>query len=189
MAIGNATEIVAFVERLIDDEGNEHHSDSEIYDALKRYRWEARYLKLDALVTKASGGTTSYTVFVPPSDNWRYFESDTISYDYNYDSLAASESSVDYIEGRWEFSSAPTRPVYVLGWSHDPYAAAADLLEVRGSQLGESFQSFQSLTGNFSFGREKRAGPLELADKYRAMSRNASHMRRIERVDLNPFDG
>ncbi len=70
--------------------------------------------------------------------------------------------------GRWTFAAEPLRPVTILGWNYDPYQAAADLLEVRATQLAEDYD-FQ--TGPDSFKRSQRhAQLLKMADRYRAMS-------------------
>lgn len=182
MSLESASAIVSFVARLINDPGHEYHAPAEIYEALKRHRVEARYLALDALPTKAPGGVTSYQTFVTPDPKLRYFETDAVLYDHNYDELTPATS--DYFEGRWTFETEPEkRPVMLVGFSHDPYGAAADLLEVRAAQVAEDLVSFQSLSGGFAYAN-KRSGPMELASKYRAMSRSGVGVSTIRRSDL-----
>lgn len=180
MAREAMTEIIDLVERLIDDESNAYHSADEVQDALDQNRVEGRYLKLEAIPTRASGGTVTYVTFEAPA-NWNYWEDDASLLDYNYDAL--SPATEDWFTGRWTFSTEPTRPVYILGWSYDIYGAAADLLEVRGSMLAEEYDSFSVFNGSFSSSVAKRRGPLELAKKYRAMMRTT--VADVYRTDVN----
>ena len=183
MSVSTASAVIDFVERLIDDEDNDHHSALEIYDVLNRYRLWADYVKLVPVRTRAAGtGTVTYTIFEAPGD-WHYFENDAAVYDSDFDEL--TPDTEDFINGRWTFSSEPDRPVTVRGWSHDPYAAAAELLETRGSQLAEDVQSFSTLNGSVAFA-SKRRGPLELAQTYWRKSRAGTGATRLERSDLAP---
>lgn len=173
--------IIAFVERLIDDEDNVNHSDQEIQDALDQNREELRYLKLLPIQTIASGGVVTYTTFEVPY-GLGYIEENATLLDSNYDALTPATS--DWTTGRWSFSTEPTRPVFILGWSYDPYGAAADLLEVRASMLAEDIQSFAVNNGSFTYAK-KRSGPLELAEKYRSMSRSSFSVTEMIRTDVN----
>lgn len=182
--MSNAT-TVDFVRELINDKNSESaaFSDADIKDALKPLRWEARWDSLDALKSIASGGVTTYLTFVA-SENWGYWDTDTTIYDSNYDVI--TPTSADYTIGRWVVASEPTRPVRVLGFSNDPYGAAAALLTQRASQLAEDIQSFSSANGSFSY-NNKRQGPLELAALYLAKSRSATGGGELYRSDTNIF--
>lgn len=157
--------LVELVARLVNDPEFAYHEDWQIQDALDQYREEARYWGLVEVPTRAEGGAITYLTFKAPCGHW---EADGTLYDHDYTALTPATS--DWMTGRWTFSSAPTRPVYLLGWTYDVYAAAADLLEVRGSQLAEDLESFSVFNGSFAFAA-KRKGPLELAARYRAMQR------------------
>lgn len=176
-------DLIALVARLVGDVNYEIHTTGDIQDALDRHRWEARYLRLDALPTKASGGGTTYTTFVSPSQDWRYFEDDGVLYDANFDALTPATS--DWTDGRWTFSAEPTRAVTLLGWSHDPYAAAADLLEARATALSEDVSSFGVYNGQFTYSGAKYKGPQELAAHYRSKSRSSIMQSVIYRTDIN----
>lgn len=156
------TALVDFVERLVNDPANEAHSRDDIQAALDLYRIEARYTELAPLVTYGVGGA-SYLTFQAAVGHW---ESDATLYNAGYNVLAPATS--DPMAGRWTFATEPARPVMVLGWAHDPYQAAADLLEVRAAQLAEQYDFS---TGPDSFRRsQKHAQLLALAERYRAMS-------------------
>jgi hypothetical protein len=170
--------LIDLVERLINDPDNTHHSEDEVQNALDQHREEAVYLELLPVKSVASGGTVTYVTFAAPAD-WTHWESGAELLDNNYDPL--TPTAEDWLTGRWTFASEPTRPVRIRGWSYDIYGAAADLLEVRGSQLSEKYDSFAVFNG--AFAASKRRGPLELAAKYRAMQR--TRVVDVYRSDVN----
>lgn len=159
------TYLIHTVQRLVNDEDNENFNEFDIREALKLRGYEARYLDLVPIETRASGGTITYTVFDAP-DGLGYWGTDATLLDSNYDAITPVDATSDWKTGRWTFSSAPERPARILGWYYDVYAAAADLLEERAAQLSESYESVSLAHGSFSFS-SKRAGPLELAREYR----------------------
>ena len=117
--------LVGRVRALVDSYGPSdfRFSDDQVQDALDRHRIEYRYLELTPLPTKTASSTT-YLTFTAPVGDW---DTATVLYDNDFDSQ--SPSSNDYINGRWVFSAAPTRPITLVGFTYDRYAAAADLLE------------------------------------------------------------
>ncbi len=156
------TALVDFVERLVNDPANTAHSREDIQAALDVYRIEARYMELAPLVTYAVGGA-SYLTYQATAGYW---ESDGALYSANYTPLVPASS--DWMAGRWTFATEPARPVTIVGWSHDPYQAAADLLEIRAAQLAEQYDFS---TGPDSFSRSQRyKNLLAQAERYRAMS-------------------
>ena len=181
MADANKTTLVELVARLINDVALSAWSFDEVEDALDRNRDELRYERLDPVKTMASGGTITYKTFDAPG-KWSHFDEAAATYDYNYDAL--TPAAEDLIAGRWTYSTEPTRPVYVLGYSYDIYGAAADLLEERAAQLAEDVQTFSAANGSFGYAN-KRSGPLELAAKYRARSRRGVTSARMVRSDTN----
>lgn len=159
---GSMTALVDLVERMVGDPGNEAHSRDEIQAALDVYRLEARYEALSPVMTWA-GGVAVYRDF----DAGRgYWETSATFWDAGL--LPIIPSVTDWMGGRWTFSYEPTRPVAILGWSYDPYLAAADLLEIRAAQVAGDYD-FQ--TGPDSYKRSQRHGQLlKQAALYRAMS-------------------
>lgn len=159
------TALVDFVERLVNDPANAAHSRDEIQAALDTHRIEARYEPLTAIATMVSGAAV-YRTFQAALPYW---ETDGVLYDAAYSALTPDTS--DWTAGRWAFNAAPTAPVTLLGWNHDPYLAAADLLEVRAAQLAEGYDF---TTGPDSFKRSQRIDQLlKLAARYRVMSPRA----------------
>lgn len=156
------TALVDLAQRLINDPENEAHSREDIQAALDAYRIEARYEVLAPLATLLPGGA-SYLVFQAGSGYW---ETNATLYDAGY--AALTPAAADWTGGRWTFASAPARPVTILGWTHDPYQAAADLLEVRAAQMVEAYDF---TTGPDSFKRSQaHAQLLKQAARYREMS-------------------
>lgn len=154
--------LVDFVERLVNDSENAAHSEDDIQAALDVHRVEARYEELTAVPTHI-GGAAVYRVFDAALPYW---ETDGQLLDASYNVL--TPATADWTAGRWTFAAAPTQPVYLLGWNHDPYLAAADLLEVRATQVSEDYD-FQ--TGPDSFKRSQHQGQLlKMAARYREMS-------------------
>lgn len=159
---GSMTALVDLVERLVNDPSNEAHSREDIQAALDVYRMETRYGELAPLATLGVGGA-SYLTFQAASGYW---EGGAVLFDASYTVLTPATS--DLAGGRWTLATEPARPVTVVGWTHDPYLAAADLLEVRAAQLAEEYDFS---TGPDSFSRNQRVKNLrEQADRYRAMS-------------------
>lgn len=156
------TALIDFVMRLVNDPANAAHSREDIQAALDAHRVEARYEVL-AAVPSWVGGVASYLTFdaaVP------YWETDGVLYDAAYNVL--TPTTADWTRGRWTFATAPAQPVTILGWNHDPYLAAADLMEVRAAQLSEDYDF---TTGPDSFKRSQRHKQLlDMAGRYRAMS-------------------
>lgn len=183
MSRASCLSIIELVRRLVNDSDYNTYDNDEIQDALDVLRWEGRYLRLDAVPTRASGGVTTYVTFNAPQP-WGYWETDSVIYDNNFDPLTPSSS--DWTAGRWTFSTEPTRQVTILGWSHDPYGAAAEILTQRGAALAEEIQSFSSVNGSFTYAN-KRSGPLQLAAKYKRMSRAAVGTGQMYRSDVNIY--
>ena len=152
------------VSRLVNDEAGDYHSDGEIQNALDRYRREARYLILDALPTYAEGGTASYLTFTAPN-GLMYWESDGVVTDNDYTVL--TPTTEDWTNGRWTFSAAQNRPLHITGYYHDPYNAAADLLEVRLAMIAENYD-FRTSDGDAYNRSQAREGLEKLIAKYRA---------------------
>ena len=156
------TALVDLVERLVGDTANSRFSREEMQAALDVYRVEARYEALTPVPTWV-GGAAVYRVFDGDAPYW---ETDATLHDASYAALTPATS--DWTRGRWSFAAAPTRPVTILGWNHDPYQAAADLLEQRAAALAEEYDF---TTGPDTFKRSQRHDQLlAMASRYRAMS-------------------
>lgn len=187
MTIHDGSEdIVSFVAKLVNDPTLDTYDGMDIMAALTKYAIEARYLPLDKHPTYASGGAATYKVFtVPPACGWGYFETTTAFVDGSY--TTATPNIFDYVNGRFEYTVEPTNtPIRLVGWSHDPYAAAADLLEMRAAQLAEDMDSFAVFNGSFAMG-QRRQGPLALAKTYRMKSRRFNGVHTLTRSDVTAW--
>ena len=155
--------LVDLVERLVGDTANSRFSREEMQAALDVYRVEARYMLLVGVPTRTVGGVAWLTYDAAGAGYW---ETDGVLYSGNYTPLTPATS--DWTAGRWTFAAEPVAPVTILGWNHDPYQAAADLLEQRAAALAEDYDF---ATGPDSFKRSQRHGQLlAMAARYRAMS-------------------
>ena len=160
----SAYALCRLVARLVNDEARNYHSDSEVQNALDRYRREARYLILDALPSYAEGGTATYLTYTAP-DGLMYWETDGVITDNDYTVL--TPATEDWTNGRWTFSTAPNRPLHITGYYHDPYNAAADLLETRLAMIAENYD-FRTSDGDAYNRSQARDGLERLIAKYRA---------------------
>lgn len=142
-------QLVARVADLIGDENFTLHTREDVEAALDGRRIEARYLDLTALPTKTSGGTTTYTTFEASYTHW---ENDATFTDSNYDALTTDTD--DWLNGRWTFATEPTRPVRILGYTYDIYAAAADLLEKQAAGASDR-RYFDNSAGDNSQSRSQ----------------------------------
>jgi hypothetical protein len=117
--------IVARVRLLIDDPsgGDQEFTDAEIQNALTLRRDEARYYPLMEVPSIASGGTKTYITFDAPVGDW---ETDVVLADTSYNVLSPATS--DPVAGRWTFSTEPSFPVLITGFTYDLYGSSADLL-------------------------------------------------------------
>jgi hypothetical protein len=109
-------------------------SDEKVQAFLDRHRVEARYVELCAIETIAPGPVQTYKTFLLERLAPRMIEgnegSDPDAYsilDNTYTAL--TPATEDLINGRWTFTVEPTRPVMIVCWAYDVYAAAVDLLE------------------------------------------------------------
>jgi len=166
-------DLIDLVERLIDDGDNTHHSKEDIQEALDQHRQEARYVDVTPVKSIAEGGAVTYLTYTAPR-GLTHWEATGSLLDYNYAALTPSSS--DWMAGRWTFSSEPTRPVRLLGFTFDVYMAAADLLDVRASMLSEDLQSFSGQGGAFTLAA-KSPSLRSQAKAYRAKAR-------VQSIDL-----
>ena len=160
-------DLINHVARLINDEDYEYHSEQDIQDALDQHRAEARYVDVDAVKSVAEGGAVTYLTYIAPR-GLTHWETTGTLLDYDYATLTPSAS--DWMAGRWTFSSEPTQPVRLLGFTFDVFMAAADLLDVRSSMLAEDLQSFSAAQGSYTYAA-KAPSLRNQAKAYRAKAR------------------
>lgn len=182
MARAGMAGIITFTRALVDDAGSLIWTDDQMQTALDRYRRELRYEQTLAIPTR-SASTVTYTTFDTPLESG-YLETDAVLYDNTYTAITGTASAPDYVRGRWVFSAEPDRPVYILGWSHDPYSAAADLLEQRLTTL---LGAYDVTLGPDSFSRSQMVSNYRAMIKdYRQKSREMGGLTvsRVERSDV-----
>lgn len=105
-------------------------TDEEIQEALDRYRIELRQyplLPLDEI--EAGTGRVLWRIFVSP---FEWLESPLLQSGNLWQVLTPTES--DLTNGRFTLAEHHVAGVYLTGWSHDPFVAAADVLEELAAQ-------------------------------------------------------
>ena len=127
--------IILIVRSLIDDtSATPVFTDDEVQRALDARRTEARYVVIDEKPTIAPHGSVQYLTFDAPMGMWE--EGETIV-DADYATL--TPTVVDRLNGRWTVATQPLFPVRIVGFTHDAYGAAADLLMVWSRKVSDSF--------------------------------------------------
>lgn len=136
MARQSMTALITRVRGLIDDPAGQGaaFTDDEIQAALDDRRQEARYVKLLERESIAPGGTTTYLTFDAPVSAW---EGGVTLTDSAYNTLTPATS--DLPNGRWTFAAEPSMPVLLVGFTHDVYGAAADLLKAWAAKDADAF--------------------------------------------------
>ena len=138
MALRTTTE--ALVQRVRDLLGpcSDTVTNDQIQDRLDRHRIKLQLLRLDALPTVASSpsGQVRYYEFTSSYQNWEagytiQLAGNSISGVSSGDAWQVITPSVaNDIEGRWTFTDYYFAAVFITGYSHDPFATAADCLEL-----------------------------------------------------------
>jgi len=115
-------------------------SDNQVQAFLDQHRVEYRYLPLCPLPTRAAGGVLQYKTFVLELLSPRRIEgnegSDPDAYqlvDNTYEAL--TPATEDLVNGRWTFAAEPSRPVMIVCYAYDCFAAAVALLEQWAAKL------------------------------------------------------
>lgn len=160
-------------------------TNQQVQDALDEHRKESRYEPLQGLETIFSGGSVQYLTFQAERGWWEgipYSSGGSAQY---YGGTAGyalvdgtfgtvTPATADPLTGRWTFSGSatppygPTRPVSIIGFAYDPYAAAADILEIRASQVSEHFD-FKDAGIEYTRSQKQKM-VLEMVERYRARS-------------------
>jgi hypothetical protein len=163
MARATMEALIGRVRRLVNDVDEPIWTDDEIQDALDKRRHDVRYLPLTEAETLGPG-SVDYLDFYATWGDW---EADVVLYDAQYNPIVPD--SADLQVGHWSFEAEPLWPVTLIGKTYDLYAAAADLLEIRATQLAGEFD-FSADGGQF-VRSQKRKAYEEMANGYRRRQR------------------
>lgn len=174
-------DIIRYVHRLINDWTADTYDFDRVQSALDRYRVEHRYVELTKLETRTAGGAITYLTYVSPS----YLETDAQIVDSDYAVTAPTTS--DYTNGRFTYTAEPNYPLYLVGFEHDPYSAAADLLEQYATSEADQLQSFSGANGSFTYAGKAR-GIRDAANEYRKRSKRGMGGGGMSSVCLNRGD-
>lgn len=151
-------------------------TDDQVQAFLDQHRVEFRYCELRALETRAAG-SVEYKTFQLDHFKPRMLEGGDAYdlFDNGYNSIKASlvnTTGADLVNGRFVFTTEPSRPVMILSWAYDLYAAAVDLIEEWAAALRtQQTQSLKSVEDNgqkFEWrDNDKLTSLSQLAETYR----------------------
>lgn len=134
------TALISRLRRLIGDPAGSDQvwPDEDLQDALDAHRREARYARLREIETITAGGAVEYKIFAADVTDWE----DAALVDSSFAAITPNTS--DLLTGRWEFTTAPNRPVMISGFYYDIYGAAVEVLEswlglLKSSNAGVDF--------------------------------------------------
>jgi hypothetical protein len=162
-------------------------ADQTVQDYLDRERIDVlqdngRQLRPDwPWLTGTGGGAINYYDY----DGWRDWETDVILYDGGGNNLASNIASFDYLTGHVIFTLIQPSPVFIVGKSYDPYAAAKGLCLLGAALTSQSFDV--GLARGESMTRsQKMKGWMALAELMDAQTRPRI-MRKIRRDVYGAF--
>lgn len=120
---------------------NQTFTDDMVQDALDRNRTDVlqdngRQLRPDwPWLTGTGGGAINYYDY----DGWGDWETDALLYDGGGNTLAGNVATFDYLTGHVTFTLIQPSPVFIVGKSYDPFAAAYDLCLMGAALVSQSF--------------------------------------------------
>lgn len=174
MARDTMEEIIAFTQTLIDDApGAAPRSDDEVEAALDNNRINLGFQAMMPVPTFSGGRLVPLTWETPLHLRW--VEEGALLYDASNRPLTPTSSVCRH--GRFVFASEPVGPVYVAGYSYDPYGAAYDLLRVEALNAdSRELAAFTARNGSFTFNRQLHSPLYRLTREYLSRSRRATFM-------------
>jgi hypothetical protein len=166
MARDTLASIISEVRSLIGDplSASMIFTDDEIQDALDQRREEARYARLLEQPTITPGSGLHFLTFDAPLPRW---EDGAIVVDASFNPL--TPDTVDLKTGRWTFATQPRYPVLLIGWTHDVYGAAADLLRMWATRTAQDYDV--KADGTELARSQKTSGLQRRADEMAARAR------------------
>jgi hypothetical protein len=158
-------------------------SDSDIQDALDRYRIKLNLLQLMPLDTVMPGGQVRYYEFTAPFTDWE--QGYIIQASGNQASGAtlgdgsawqAVTPTVAYdLDGRWRFADYFFCDLFITGYSYDVYAAAASCVDqLAATQL----RTFSFTAGGQTFNKN------QILQNYREFARDLRRQARLVSADM-----
>lgn len=163
-------------------------TDEQLQDFLDRTRLEARYLELEPVETRTVA-TSTWLTYLARVGDW---ETDSVLVDSQY--VALTPSTADWAAGRWTFTTQPTWPVRLTGWTHDVNLAAATVCD---AWVAIVKAAYDFTTDGQTFHRSQQVEHLDsLANQFRSQRRTPAVLSminphaatsKIHRSDLQPW--
>ena len=181
------SDLITRTRRLIGDNGSsQQFSDDEIQNILDQHKATVRYQPLQEQEDIDTGGTVTYKEFWALDarqnfvGNWEGTASGNLYFvDGTWGTI--TPSTFNYIEGKFRFTTAPTRPVRAVGFYYDLEGAAADLCEEWAAAV-KLCVTFSDGSDQFDLNAQY-AHLINLAEKFRRKQRTISVT--IARSDIN----
>lgn len=131
-------------------------SDDDLQNYLDKHMIHVGLVERELLTHDAG-----YLIYISEYDS---FEEATIYNSQLSSGTAVTPSTSNLVAGKWTFTSAQNKELYLYGVAHNIYAAAADLLF---ELAGDPSRAYQWSRGGVS---QRSVSPLELANQYRYMA-------------------
>lgn len=158
-------DLISRLRRMIGDPAgpNQVWDDEDLQDILDGHREEARASRLTETPTIQAGGAIVYQIFTGPQ-NW---EADATFADFTF--APVTPDTIDYLNGRFAFTTAPSWPIYITGFFYDLSGAAVEVLDAWAAR---EKLSFDAKADGHDLARSQKFKHLqEMADRYRKQAR------------------
>ena len=139
--------LIARVKQLLGPCADDSLTDADIQDALDRSRLRVNLLRLTPIDTVMPGGQVRYYEFSAPFQDWELGyriqasgnQASGVTLGDGSAWQTVTPSDAYDLDGRWVFSDYFYCDLFISGYSHDPYAAAAELLDTLAATQARTF--------------------------------------------------
>lgn len=182
MARAELQAVIDFVKLLVPHA--DWFADDEIQDILDLNRERLDFEPLKSVPFEQASG------FVYKTWNLPTFLESPLFYDKDRAAVSVSGETLDILAGRLIFSADRGDSVlYVSGYEHDPYEAAAEMYERRAATQVEKVSTFSGVAGSFTRATTKESLQAQ-ADRMRLKSKSRDKVSpSFQTVDLFREDG
>lgn len=152
--------LIARVKQLLGPCADDSLTDADIQDALDRSRLRVNLLRLTPIDTVIPGGQVRYYEFSAPFQDWELGyriqasgnQASGITLGDGSAWQTVTPSDAYDLDGRWVFADYFFCDLFISGYSHDPYAAAAECLDTLAATQARVF-SFTTAGQTFNKGQ------------------------------------
>lgn len=164
--------LIAKLRKLIGDPASDNQifDDDDLQNFLDQNRLDISLLELAEVYSVQPGGVRVFTDYYEPFSLGNWEDGVVLQYAGGWTTVTPDTSELKI--GHWTFTAGQVPPVYISGFSYDPFGAAADALEQWASieKLNYDF----SANGTTFRESQKVTALLDLATRYRKQMRVGS---------------